>query len=230
MYLHNRLYQPLAQIDDTAWQALLERHSFWEDFGVMLDADHQDIAFHILMHEGELAHSKTMADANFEFDAVAISSEVFKDPILCEQIDRWSAMHAANYGTGVTTKMGLYVIRAGGTLGFHVDGPVFLRGARVDLSLEPIQRGLMEAQASHRTILPLRFNPEDDFMLCGYRAPLKRGELFEFSNVLPHAYFNKGTEHTVLLVTTYLQEDLLPAEATYAGAAAIPQAANEPNQ
>jgi hypothetical protein len=113
--------------------------------------------------------------------------------------------------------MGLYVIRAGGTLGFHVDGPIFLRGARADLSQEPIQRGLIEMHASHRTILPLRFNPSDDFWLCGYRAPLKRGELFEFSNVLPHAYFNRGSEHAVLLVTTYLQENLLPVEMTYIG-------------
>jgi len=215
MYLSNRLYQPLAQLEDRSWQQVLERHGFWKNFGVTLDVEHQDIAFHILMHEGEIAQSGQGKD-EFEFDAVAISAEVFADPALCDEIRRWSDMHTANYGMGVTTKMGLYVIRAGGTLGFHIDGPVFLRGMRVDLSAEPIQRGLMEAQASHRTILPLRFNAQDAFMLCGYRAPLKAGELFEFNNVLPHAYFNRGAEHAVLLVTTYLQEDLLPAEATYA--------------
>ena len=214
MYLANRLYEPLGHFDDTIWQTVLERHHFWSEAGIMLDAEHQNIAFHILVHEGEMARSKN-TNSSFEFDAVAIPPEVFDDSVLREQIDRWSAMHAANYGAGITTKMGLYVIRAGGTLGFHVDGPVFLRGARVDLSSETVQRGLMEAQASHRTILPLRFNPKDSFMLCSYRAPMRRGELFEFSNVLPHAYFNRGSEHAVLLVTTYLQENLLPAEVTY---------------
>ena len=222
MYLANRLYQPLANIDDAPWQRLLLRHGFWKEFGFTLDADHQDIGFHILMHEGELARSMAKSDDSYEFDAVAIPPPVFDDDALCQQVDQWCAMHASNYGDGITTKMGLYVIRAGGTLGFHVDGPVFLQGARVDLSSEPIQRGLMEAQASHRTILPLRFNAQDDFMLCGYRAPLQRGELFEFNNVLPHAYFNRGSEHAVLLVTTYLQESLLPEEVTYAPAAPAP--------
>ena len=36
--------------------------------------------------------------------------------------------------------------------------------------------------------------------------------------MLPHAYFNRGSEHAVLLVTTYLDESLLPQEYTYAPA------------
>lgn len=222
MYLAKNLYLPLAQFDDAQWQSALARHSFWSQPGVLLDAEHQDIAFHILMHEGELARVMAKGTDAFEFDAVPIPSAAFEDQALCRLVDQWSAMHAANYGAGITTKMGLYVIRAGGTLGFHIDGPVFLRGQRVDLSSESVQRGLVEAQASHRTILPLRFNPEDDFMLCGFRAPLSRGELFEFNNVLPHAYFNRGDGDAVLLVTTYLQEDLIPAEITYESAL-IPQ-------
>lgn len=215
MYLSDRLYAPLASVDDGAWQALLDRHEFWRRPGIRLDADHVDIAFHILWHEGELADRGDLPDGGLEFDAVQIPQEVFRDEDLQRLVCHWADMHAANYGSGLTTKMGLYVIRAGGTLGFHVDGPVFLNGARADLGAEHIQRGLIECQASHRTVLPLRFNDDDRFMLCNYPAPLKRGELFEFNNVLPHAYFNRGTEHAVLLVTTYLQEDLIPAEVTY---------------
>jgi hypothetical protein len=219
MYLASNLYAPLACVDDRPWQELLHRHVFWYGAGVRLDADHQDIAFHILMHEGELARSLAKT-GEFEFDAVRIPAQAFDDPQLCALVEGWAQMHAGNYGPGVTTKMGLYVIDPGGTLGYHVDGPVFLHGMRADLSAEPVQRGLLEAHASHRTIMPLRFNEGDRFMLCGYRAPLRRGELFEFSNVLPHAYFNRGTQHAVLLVTTYLQEDLLPREMTYAPPAA----------
>lgn len=216
MYLPGRLYQPLAQVNDSAWQALLERHSFWQAEGTRLDAEHQDVAFHILMHEGQLARAQSWRSASpFEFDAVRISDEVLADPDLAALVEEWSQRHGAHFGAGLTVKMGLYVIRAGGTLGFHVDGPVFLNGMRVDLTDEPIQRGMMEAQASRRTVLPLRFNAQDDFRLCGYRAPLRKKELFEFSNVLPHAYFNRGDEHAVLLVTTWLMESLLPMEVSY---------------
>lgn len=220
MYLRNRFCQPLAQVDDAPWQHLLERHAFWQAPGARLDAEHQDIAFHILLREGALADALQPAGEGFEFDAVPIPPSAFADAALRELTDGWAGMHAGNYGSGLTTKMGLYVIRAGGTLGFHVDGPVFLKGMRADLSQQHLQRGVVEVHASHRTILPLRFNAADSFMVCGYRAPLARGELFEFSNVLPHAYFNRGREHAVLLVTTYLEEALLPEEFSYVGAAA----------
>ncbi|CAJ0817798.1 hypothetical protein LMG18101_03392 [Ralstonia flaminis] len=217
MYSPSRLYQPLAQMDDSDWQRILERHTFWQNAGVSLDEEHLDIAFHVLLEEGEIAREKSAkAQSDREFDAVAIPAAEFDDTELCRWIDAWSTMHAENYGPGITTKMGLYVIRAGGTLGFHVDGPVFLKGERADLSIPDIQRGIVELHASHRTIMPLRFNAEDSFMICDYKAPLQRGELFEFSNVLPHAYFNRGSDHAVLLVTTYLQEALLPAEFNYA--------------
>ncbi|TFY97059.1 hypothetical protein [Ramlibacter humi] len=218
MYLRSSLYDALAQVDDGDWQQVLQRHPFWQAEGSRLDGEHQDIAFHILMHEGELGDHLAPSDAAFEFDAVPVPPPVFQDPDLAARVQHWSDMHAANYGPGLTIKMGLYVIRAGGTLGFHVDGPVFLKGMRVDLSDETVQRGLVEVQASHRTILPLRFNEDDRFMVCGFRAPLRRGELFEFNNVLPHAYFNRGSGHAVLLVTTYLEEALLPAQFDYRAA------------
>lgn len=220
MYLPQRSYQPLARVDDAPWQRLLQRHAFWSAPGSRLDAEHQDIAFHILMHEGALATDLPAGKAAFEFDAVAVPPAAFEDEDMAVQVQRWAGMHAGNYGAGLVTKMGLYVIRAGGTLGFHVDGPVFLKGMRADLAQEHLQRGLVEVQASHRTILPLRFNAGDSFIICKHRAPLAPGELFEFSNVLPHAYFNRGSEHAVLLVTTYLEEALLPEEFTYAASAA----------
>jgi hypothetical protein len=215
MYLH-RFHHALATVDDQSWQRLLQRHAFWRSPGSRIDAEHQDVAFHILMHEGELADHLAPSDAAFQFDAIPIPPAAFEDQELAAQAQRWAAMHARNYGPGLTIKMGLYVIRAGGTLGFHIDGPVFLKGMRADLSAEHLQRGLVEMHASHRTILPLRFNAQDSFMICNHRAPLARGELFEFNNVLPHAYFNRGAEHAVLLVTTYLDEALLPEEFTYA--------------
>jgi hypothetical protein len=217
MYLP-RFYQALAQVDDAPWQSLLRRHAFWQAEGARVDEEHQDIAFHILMHEGDLGDHLQPGDSAFEFDAVPVPPTAFADQALVAQVHDWSAMHAANYGAGLTIKMGLYVIRAGGTLDFHVDGPVFLKGMRADLSAGHLQRGLIEVQASHRTILPLRFNAADSFMVCGHRAPMHRGELFEFNNVLPHAYFNRGDGHAVLLVTTYLEEALLPAEFDYRAA------------
>lgn len=219
MYLQSRFYLPLARVNDQPWQRLLERHAFWQAPGANLDDEHRDLAFYILMHEGALASELDPDKAGFEFDAVPIPSPIFRDSELSAQVEGWAAMHAGNYGAGLTTKMGLYVIRAGGTLGFHTDGPVFLKGTRADLSQEHLQRGMIEVQASHRTILPLRFNSDDSFMICNYRSPLARGELFEFSNVLPHAYFNRGTQHAVLLVTTYLEEALLPEEFTYVATA-----------
>jgi hypothetical protein len=221
MYLRRNLYRPLACVDDSAWQALLGEHAFWAAPGVRLDEEHQDVAFHILMSDGQLAlpHGAEQAKSQFEFDAVQVPASAFDSAALVRQITDWSNMHANNFGAGQTIKMGWYVIRAGGTLGFHIDGPVFLKGARVDLAGESIQRGLVEVNASRRTILPLRFNAEDAFMLCSYKAPLARGELFEFSNVLPHAYFNRGSDHAVLLVTTYLVEALLPEELSYAARA-----------
>ncbi len=215
MFLPGRLYTPLARVDDDGWQRLLDRHRFWVAPGVRLDAEHEDIAFHILMHEGAVAVALKPSVSSHEFDAVQVPAEVFDDDEVRRGVVAWAAMHEGNYGAGVTTKMGLYLIRSGGTLGFHVDGPVFLRGQRADLSDEVVQRGMIEAHASRRTVLPLRFNPDDAFMLCGHRAPMQRGDLFEFSNMLPHAYFNRGPAHAVLLVTTYLQEALLPQEMTY---------------
>lgn len=220
MFLHKRMHRSLATVNDSSWQARLDEHPFWQQPGVRLDEDHQDVAFHVLMSEGSLAKRQGDQDKKspFEFDAVQVPDEAFESAPLVQQIIEWSNMHANNFGAGQTVKMGWYVIRAGGTLGFHVDGPVFLRGMRVDLAEEAVQRGLIEVNASRRTVLPLRFNESDEFMVCSCKLPLKRGELFEFSNVLPHAYFNKGSQHAVLLVTTYLVEDLLPEEYVYAAA------------
>lgn len=57
MFLPGRLYRPLAQLDDRAWQTLLEAHEFWRAPGYSPDEEHQDIAFHILLSDGELART-----------------------------------------------------------------------------------------------------------------------------------------------------------------------------
>lgn len=218
MYLQGKLFDTLGQLDDSQWQSLLARHAFWRAEGSRLDAEHDDIAFHILLSEGEIADNSTARPliAAAEFDAVAVDPSVLSEPNLRDLVLQWSNMHSENYGAGITTKMGLYVIRSGGILGYHIDGPVFLKGQRVDLSVPSTQRGIVELHASHRTILPLRFNQEDQFSICGFNVPMKRQNLFEFSNVLPHAYTNLGSEHAVLLVTTYLAESALPSELSYA--------------
>ena len=216
MYL-DAFRKPLARVDDAPWQRLLADHAFWQAPGARVDDEHEDLAFHILMHEGGLARQLRAPDADGEFDAVQVPANCFDDPAVPALVEGWAHMHACNYGPGITTKMGLYVIRAGGVLGYHVDGPVFLKGVRADLSQPALQRAMIEVHASHRTVLPLRCNAEDRFMVCGHRMPLPRGELFEFSNVLPHAYLNGGPGHAVLLVTTYLDEALLPREHSYSG-------------
>jgi hypothetical protein len=167
------------------------------------------------MHEGKVADGNHRAYYEPTFSDVPVQRQAFADTNLCSQVWSWQDMHARNFGSGILTKMGLYVVRAGGNLGFHVDGPVILKGMKVDLSQPEIQRGVLEMQSSHRTILPLRFNADDRFMICGYRVPLQRGEFFELNNAVPHAYFNRGSEHAVMLVTTYLSEAYLPQEVDY---------------
>jgi hypothetical protein len=202
-------------VDDSGWQQLLERHDFWRRGATTLDEDHASVAFHILYSAGKLASRANGAElaSKHEFDAVRVPEEVFADADLAWRAEDWAAMHGQNCGAGYTGKMGIYVIKAGGTLGYHVDGPVFLKGERVDLSGEEVQEGLVALHASRRTILPLRFNAEDEFLVCRRRVPLARGRLFEFSNVLPHAYFNRGPEDAALLVTTYVVDDLIPEPA-----------------
>jgi hypothetical protein len=223
MFIPGRLHNPLASLDDKEWQSILGAHPFWRNTGFSIDDEHKDLAFHILMHEGELADGRHGENVDFGFNAVPLAKTEFLDPNLRAQTWSWQEMHARNFGSGVLTKMGLYVIRAGGTLGFHVDGPVILKGMKTDLSQPKMQRAVLEMQASHRTIMPLRFNPDDQFMICDFRVPLQRGELFEFSNVVPHAYFNRGTEHAVMLVTTYLSEACLPKEVGYIAGTDLPQ-------
>ena len=99
------------------------------------------------------AEARSLAKTGeFEFDAVRIPAQAFDDPQLCALVEGWAQMHAGNYGPGVTTKMGLYVIDPGGTLGYHVDGPVFLHGMRADLSAEPVLDALFAAGSTPTTL------------------------------------------------------------------------------
>jgi hypothetical protein len=215
MFLKGSFSHPLARVEDAAWQAVLDRHDFWTRRPFTRDAEHVDIAFHILVSGGKLASKRNgvALRSSHEFDAVQVPEKVFADPAIAKLATRWSKMHEQNCGDGHTLKMGIYVIHAKGTLGYHVDGPVFLKGQRADLSDVGIQRGIVSLHASRRTVLPLRFNRQDRFMVCQQRLPLAHGSLFEFSNVLPHAYFNRGPRDAALLVTTYTVHDMLPRPA-----------------
>ena len=220
MYLSDSFCKRLACVNDADWQRALDRHPFWRPGPPRIEDVFPDAKFHVLMHEGSSAEGLMRSHPAFELDAVPVPADVFEDSGVTRLAEHWSDMHANRYGEGVTTRMGLYVVRAGATLGFRVDGPVLQRGSRVDFAPAPMQRALVEVHASHRTLLPLRLNAEDRFMICGHRAPLGRGELCEFCNVVPHAYFNRGREHAVLLVTTYLDESLLPPDYWLADAVA----------
>jgi hypothetical protein len=212
MFLKGSFFHPLAGVDDAPWQGVLDRHDFWTRRPFTRDAEHVDIAFHILVSGGKIASKKNgvALRSSHEFDAVQVPEKVFADPAIAKLAAQWSKMHEGNCGDGHTLKMGIYVIHAQGTLGYHVDGPVFLKGERADLSHAGIQRGIISLHASRRTVLPLRFNRQDRFMVCQQRLPLARGSLFEFSNVLPHAYFNRGPQDAALLVTTYMVHDMVP--------------------
>lgn len=214
MFLPGRLSRPLAILTPAAearWLEALGRHPFWRGAGLTVDAEHRDLGFHILLHEGRLADPPP-PHSGHAFDALPVPPAVLADPELRAILADWSVRHTDWYGPGVVQKLGWYVIGPGGVLGYHIDGPVFLRGARADLADPALQRGLVDAHAAHRTILPLAFNPADRFLICDWNLPLARRQLFEFSNMLPHAYFNHGREPAVLLVTTYLEAARLPAE------------------
>jgi hypothetical protein len=210
MFLPGFFYRALAQVDDSAWQAALGRHDFWLKRGFTHGEDVVDAAFHILMRNGDLSPGAEEEDGAEDFNAVPVSGKVFEDDAFAGLLRGWAAMHDENCGPGFTRKMGLHVVRPGGSVGYHVDGPVLLEGVRTDLSRRDLQQLIIATHASRRTLLALRMNDEDEFLVCGHRVPMRRGELMEFSNVLPHAYYNRGPEPTALLVTTYLVDELVP--------------------
>jgi len=212
MFLPANFYNELGAVDDTAWQGILDRHGFWRNGEVTRDDEHRKVAFHILMMDDQLASRRAGVTVRpkEEFDAVQIPDGVFDDEGVCNLTNAWAGMHEENCGAGYTMRVGVYVIHPGGLVGYHVDGPVFLKGSRADLSDPGVQEEIIRAHASRRTVLPLRFNDTDEFLVCGRQIPLMRGKLIEFNNVLPHAFQNRGPKHSVLLVTTYLVSELLP--------------------
>lgn len=213
MFLPGLYYCQRAEVDDGPWQSLLNRFGFWKSSPPeSVDDEHVGAAFHILMQWGRLAAKArgNAAQSRYKFDSVQVPDKALQRQEVRRAIRRWATLHEQNLGKGLTLKMGIYVFHAGGRVGYHVDGPIFLKGVRADLSDPRIQRGMEQLHASTRTVLPLRFNPADDFLVCGHRVPLERGKLFEFSNVLPHAFFNRGRSLSALLVTTYLIGALVP--------------------
>ena len=213
MFLPGLYYAQRAEVDDSVWQGILDRHGFWKrPAPESVDDEHVGAAFHILAQSGKVARKAAGAPVSgkYKFDAVQIPDKVLRHPAVRRTIDRWVALHEQNIGDGLALKLGIYVFHPGGHVGYHVDGPIFLKGMRANLSDPEIQKGIELLHASTRTVLPLRFNAQDEFLVCGNRVPLARGRLFEFSNVLPHAFYNRGSEPAALLVMTYLIGALVP--------------------
>jgi hypothetical protein len=206
MKIAKRTWKPLDYLDETKWQEVLDKHSFWREAEAYLSEGelHQKLAYFVMVANGETAWKDTLKPSPHPFDQVAMPTNVLADPQIQSLMSQWLGLHEAVYGEGQPLKMGFYCVAPGGSCGYHVDGSVLDLGERVDLSTEEAQMNVIAPQLAHRTVLPLRVNANDEFLIAGQKVRMTPGLLFEFSNTYPHALFNKGDEYTVLLVTTWL--------------------------
>lgn len=206
MKLKGRAWQPLDYLSETPWLETLTGFTFHlthESYATEYDTEHLGLAFFLLMRNGLLA---TRFQAQDSFDALPIPGAYFQQERLHRLMRAWIEFHERYYGSGTVLKMGLYCFAPGGRCGYHVDGPVKLEGLSLPLTDPHTQNQVIQAHTSHRTIFPLQLNAEDEFWIGQHRIRTTPGLLFEFDNMLPHAFYNKGSQHTILLVTTYRAE------------------------
>lgn len=205
MKLQNRTWAPLDYLDESLWQSVLERYHFWRDKNAYLDDGdlHKGLAYFVMIAQGQLALAENITPSPHPFDQVLLPRDVIESQQVQSLLNQWLGLHTAMYGPGQPTKCGFYCIAPGGYTGYHADGSVLHVGQRVDLSDPAEQQAMMQPHFSHRTVLPLRINPYDQFMIAGNPIRMTPGLLFEFNNLLPHAIYNTGDEFTVLLVTTW---------------------------
>jgi hypothetical protein len=204
MNLPGRYFQLIDYLDESKWLGLLEEYSFWKSAAPFEQAKSNNLYF-TLMKYNTMIHNCKDADPLSAFGA-RVPRKFSAHPEVTRLCNLWSGYHTTLYGTGHVAKSGLFVFQPGGAAPYHVDGNVFRAGQAVDLEQEVEWRMIAFHQASRRTILPLLLNQEDEFLIMGSRVRMTPGLFFEFSNGLPHAFFNRGREHTVLLVTSYLAE------------------------
>jgi hypothetical protein len=212
MKMNRRTWAPIDYLYEGPWQDVLEQHQFWRDPKAYLSdgSIHAGLAYFVMVVNGQIAFPGSVAPSKHPFDQVEIPPEVLASPQVQSLLSQWSGAHAAHFGQGSVLKCGFYCVAPGGSCGYHVDGSVLDVGTRVDLNDFNEWNTIATVQCSHRTVMPLRMNVGDEFLIAGMNVRMTPGLLFEFSNTLPHAFFNKGPEYTVLLVTTWAaQADML---------------------
>lgn len=205
MKLQKRTWVPLDYLDETLWQSLLDRYQFWRDASAYSDDGdlHKGLAYFVMIAQGQFAWPETMTPSPHPFDQVAIPRDVLDSNLLQSLLSQWTSAHESLYGPGRPIKCGFYCVAPGGHCGYHADGSVLDLGQRIDLSNPKEWDGIMQPQYTHRTVMPLRINKYDQFMIAGQPVRMTPGLVFEFSNTMPHAIFNRGDDYTVLLITTW---------------------------
>jgi hypothetical protein len=201
-----RLAKLIDYIDESEWIAALNKHQFWVDspeYADEYDANHKALAFFLLMNAGRIGHAAAYNDNGPKFDHTACPSEFLADPAVLSLVAECAKRHAVVYGPGFIAKMGLYTFAPGGQAGYHVDGIVRLAGDHYDVSTQREWDAAVHIQSSHRTVMPLMLGDGAEFLIVGKSIRITPGLWFEFSNTLPHAFFNRSDQHSMLLVTTY---------------------------
>lgn len=212
MKLQRRTWSPIDYLDEAPWQSVLDENDFWRKPEAYLGdgSIHEGLAYFVMVANGQIAFPGAVPPSRHPFDQVEMPPEVLASVKVQSLMNQWFGAHQAHFGPGQALKCGFYCVAPGGYCGYHVDGSVLDVGERMDLNNPKEWDVIMTAQCSHRTVMPLRLNPKDDFRVCGMQVRMTPGLLFEFSNTMPHALFNKGDDYTVLLVTTWMaQSDMM---------------------
>lgn len=210
MKIPGKSFRVIDYLDESPWVKKLAQASFYRDhpeFQKSHDDDHKGLAFFTMMQNGMPLTGEFKTFSGADFDSIPAPKEFVKsvEPLLIENFVR----HQDEFGPSAVNmaKVGLYCFLPGGICGYHTDGPVYLKGQRMDINDPQVQRAIAWTQCTHRTILPIQVNSEDEFWICGTRKRITNGLWFEFDNSLPHAFFNKGSHPTVLLVSTIAKMD-----------------------
>lgn len=201
-----RLVRHLDFLDESRWLEVLHEHDFWRDSPVyqeQYDDAHKALAFFTLAGNGRLGLSAGHGEDSPDFDHASVPKAVLEDERLQVLVSGWAQAHSRQYGPGFVAKMGLYAFAPGGHAGYHVDGIVRLAGDPYDLSTQREWDAATHIQSSHRTVMPLLLGEGAEFLIVGRAVRMTPGLWFEFSNTLPHAFFNHSDRHSILLVTTY---------------------------
>lgn len=178
MKLQKRTWIPIDYLDESLWQGLLDRYQFWRDSGGVVNF--------VLTSNGQSYWPEVKAP-----------QEIFTDFRVQSLIGQWLKVHENLYGPGRPISCGLLCVPP------YVESEYRVDGSTTDANNQIGWGQIAQAQGSHLTIMPLRVNPYDQFMIAGMPVRMTPGLFFEFNNTLPHAFFNRGDEHTVLLVTTW---------------------------